>query len=56
MERIQIDLGKGVTLTAPFKRRMSADEWVRMVSYINGLLSKEVTAMRGKRNISITKR
>lgn len=56
MEKIQIDLGKGVLLTAPFKRRMSVDEWTRMVSYINGILSKELTATQGARKISITKK
>ena len=39
MARMTIDLGKGVTLTAPIKLNMTAEEWVRMVNYINGLVA-----------------
>lgn len=56
MDKININLGKGVILSAPFKRNMTAEEWTRMVSYINGLLNKTTTKISNPRNISITKR
>lgn len=35
MTQINIDLGKGVVLSAPIKLRMTLDEWKRMTAYIN---------------------
>jgi len=46
MEKIVIDLGKGVKLIAPIKHRVTADEWKRMSNYINGLLRE--SALRVK--------
>jgi hypothetical protein len=40
MAKLTIDLGKGVTLTAPIRLQMSADEWQRMTSYINSLINQ----------------
>lgn len=38
MQKLTIDLGKGVELSAPIKMKMTVDEWTRMSNYINRLL------------------
>ena len=38
MEKFVIDLGKGVELSAPIKKRMTIEEWHRMVSYISNII------------------
>ena len=40
MEKFVIDLGKGVELSAPIKKRMTIEEWHRMVSYISSIIEK----------------
>lgn len=48
-------MGKGVVLTAPFKRRMTIDEWRRMVAYIDGILAHDAVR-QPRKGVSITKR
>jgi hypothetical protein len=38
MEKFVIDLGKGLELSAPIKKRMTVHEWHRMVTYISNIL------------------
>ena len=42
MERIRIDLGKGVVLSAPIKSRMTIAEWNKMTQYVNRLLAADM--------------
>jgi len=37
LNTIIIDLGKGVVLTAPFKRKWTLAEWRRMTAYIDNI-------------------
>jgi len=39
MNKIKIDLGKGVIVEAPIKLNMTIEEWIRMNNYINSLLN-----------------
>lgn len=41
MDKIRIDLGKGVVLSAPIKLRMTVDEWRRMSAHINGIVKED---------------
>lgn len=41
METLQIDLGKGVVISAPIKMRMTADEWLRMTQHINSVVNMQ---------------
>lgn len=38
MERVRINLGKGVYVSAPVKKEMTIDEWMRMSDYLNSVL------------------
>lgn len=40
MKRIEIDLGKGVILSAPIKDKMTLDEWQRMTRFINSHIKR----------------
>lgn len=42
---ITIDLGKGVRLQAPFKRRWTLAEWRRMTAYIDGAISRATPSL-----------
>ena len=42
LNRIKIDMGKGVVLSAPFKERMTVSEWRKMTAYIDQLLEKNL--------------
>ena len=35
LSRVTISLGKGVTVSIPFKKRWTLAEWRRMVSYVD---------------------
>ncbi|MBR9702654.1 hypothetical protein GOV10_01335 [Candidatus Woesearchaeota archaeon] len=39
-ELITIELGKGIELTAPFKKRWSVSEWRRMTAYIDRCIAE----------------
>lgn len=49
MEKITINLGKGVVLSAPIKMNMTYDEWVRMTEYVNSLLNNNFLTQEQKR-------
>jgi len=49
MEKLSINLGNGVTLTAPIKLNMSYDEWLRMTNYINSLVDNRFLTQEQKR-------
>lgn len=49
MEKLTINLGNGVTLTAPIKLNMSYDEWARMTDYINSLMDNQFLTQEQKR-------
>ncbi|MCF7798351.1 hypothetical protein K9M74_00440 [Candidatus Woesearchaeota archaeon] len=46
MEKIVIDLGKGVVLVAPVKRKMTVDEWKRMSSYVSSLIKDSLLRVK----------
>lgn len=40
MNKLKINLGKGVILEAPIKLDMTLEEWERMTNHINSLLKR----------------
>lgn len=40
-QMMQIDLGRGVKISAPIKMDMTLEEWIKMTTYINGVLNLE---------------
>jgi hypothetical protein len=49
MEKLTINLGNGVSLSAPIKLNMTYDEWVRMSNYINSLMDNRFLIQEQKR-------
>lgn len=39
MEKLTIDLGKGLILSAPIKLNMTIEEWIRMTNYLNSIIN-----------------
>lgn len=55
MNKISIDLGKGVKLSAPIKMDMTIDEWLRMTNYINSIL-ENTAEMQMSQSITLMKK
>ncbi len=53
MNKLTINLGKGVILQAPIKLNMTLEEWLRMTDYINSLIKLSGSEKKPLRKLKI---